>query len=76
MPVIPATVAKSDPPFTSGPPALGSRLLPNLRSLVASEDYMGFRADADKPERIILAHGRWYDRDGVSELRRAFRVDK
>jgi hypothetical protein len=25
------------------------------------------------PERIILAHGRWYDRDGVNELRRAFR---
>lgn len=25
------------------------------------------------PERIILAHGRWYDRDGAGELRRAFR---
>lgn len=25
------------------------------------------------PERIILAHGRWYQRDGVQELRRAFR---
>ncbi|MFM0418777.1 DUF4336 domain-containing protein [Paraburkholderia aromaticivorans] len=25
------------------------------------------------PERIILAHGRWYEKDGVSELRRAFR---
>lgn len=25
------------------------------------------------PERVILAHGRWYDRDGVAELRRAFR---
>jgi hypothetical protein len=25
------------------------------------------------PERIILAHGRWYDRDGADELRRAFR---
>jgi hypothetical protein len=25
------------------------------------------------PERIILAHGRWYARDGVAELRRAFR---
>jgi hypothetical protein len=24
------------------------------------------------PERIILAHGRWYERDGTSELRRAF----
>jgi hypothetical protein len=25
------------------------------------------------PERVIIAHGRWYDRDGTSELRRAFR---
>ncbi|MGD1877820.1 MAG: DUF4336 domain-containing protein [Kiloniellaceae bacterium] len=26
-----------------------------------------------QPERIILAHGRWYDRGGTAELRRAFR---
>ncbi|ROU01053.1 DUF4336 domain-containing protein [Histidinibacterium lentulum] len=26
-----------------------------------------------QPERVILAHGRWYERDGVVELRRAFR---
>jgi len=25
------------------------------------------------PERVIIAHGRWYDHDGVAELRRAFR---
>ena len=25
------------------------------------------------PERIVLAHGRWYDRHGTDELRRAFR---
>lgn len=25
------------------------------------------------PERVILAHGRWYPRDGANELRRAFR---
>jgi hypothetical protein len=25
------------------------------------------------PERIVLAHGRWYARDGTQELRRAFR---
>ncbi|MHB0952069.1 MAG: DUF4336 domain-containing protein [Allorhizobium sp.] len=25
------------------------------------------------PERVLLAHGRWYDRNGVNELRRAFR---
>jgi hypothetical protein len=24
------------------------------------------------PERIILSHGRWYERDGRAELRRAF----
>jgi hypothetical protein len=24
------------------------------------------------PERIVLAHGRWYERDGSAELRRAF----
>jgi hypothetical protein len=24
------------------------------------------------PERIILAHGRWYERDGAAELKRAF----
>ena len=26
-----------------------------------------------EPERVILAHGRWYDRNGTGELRRAFR---
>ncbi len=26
-----------------------------------------------RPERVIIAHGRWYDRDGAGELRRAFR---
>ena len=25
------------------------------------------------PERIILAHGKWYERGGADELRRAFR---
>ena len=25
------------------------------------------------PERIIISHGRWYDRNGAAELRRAFR---
>ena len=25
------------------------------------------------PERVILAHGRWYERNGAAELRRAFR---
>ncbi|BCH33916.1 hypothetical protein MesoLjLc_58460 [Mesorhizobium sp. L-8-10] len=26
-----------------------------------------------QPDRVILAHGRWYERDAVEELRRAFR---
>jgi Domain of unknown function (DUF4336) len=26
-----------------------------------------------QPERVILAHGRWYEKDGVRELKRAFR---
>lgn len=25
------------------------------------------------PEKVILSHGRWYDRDGTEELKRAFR---
>jgi hypothetical protein len=25
------------------------------------------------PERIVIAHGRWYERDGTAELRRALR---
>jgi hypothetical protein len=36
------------------------------------------RAAVDKmtawdPERVILAHGRWYETNGAEELRRAFR---
>ena len=31
------------------------------------------RMIAWEPERIIIAHGRWYARDGVAELKRAFR---
>jgi hypothetical protein len=25
------------------------------------------------PERVVLAHGKWFDTEGVAELRRAFR---
>jgi hypothetical protein len=25
------------------------------------------------PERVIIAHGRWYESNGAAELRRAFR---
>lgn len=39
---------------------------PELR--LAVETMIGW-----SPARILLAHGRWYDRDGVAELRRAFR---
>jgi len=35
---------------------------------VAVERMLGYH-----PERVILAHGRWYDRNGEAELRRAFR---
>jgi hypothetical protein len=26
-----------------------------------------------QPERVILAHGRWYEENAAAELRRAFR---
>jgi hypothetical protein len=26
-----------------------------------------------EPERVVLAHGRWYETNGTAELRRAFR---
>jgi hypothetical protein len=26
-----------------------------------------------QPERIVIAHGRWYETNGADELRRAFR---
>ncbi len=39
----------------------------HLRDLV--ETMIGW-----EPERVILAHGRWYDRDGTAELKRAFRA--
>lgn len=31
------------------------------------------RLIALEPERIVIAHGRWYERNGTEELRRAFR---
>lgn len=47
--------------------ALSFRRRPgHLRKLV--ETMIGWA-----PERVIMAHGRWYDRDGTGELRRAFR---
>jgi len=39
---------------------------PQMRAAVA-------QMIAWEPERIILAHGRWYAHDGAAELRRAFR---
>jgi hypothetical protein len=39
---------------------------PQLRAAI--ETMIGWN-----PERIILSHGRWYPRDGATELRRAFR---
>ena len=42
-----------------------SKRKPELRATIE-------RMIAWDPERIILAHGRWYQHDGVEELRRAF----
>ncbi len=42
-----------------------ARQRPQLRAAVE-------RMLAWEPERIVLAHGRWYERDGTAELRRAF----
>lgn len=42
-----------------------ARQRPQLRAAVE-------RMIAWQPERIVLAHGRWYQRDGAAELRRAF----
>jgi hypothetical protein len=39
---------------------------PQLRTAV--ETMIGWN-----PERVIIAHGRWYQRNGAEELRRAFR---
>lgn len=46
-------------------PAYGGRHRYGLRAAVE-------RMIAWNPERVVLAHGRWYERDGVAELRRAF----
>lgn len=40
--------------------------MPQLKAAV--ETMIGWN-----PERIVLAHGRWYERNGAAELRRAFR---
>jgi hypothetical protein len=42
-----------------------------------SKNHAGFKAAVQRmiawdPERIILAHGRWYEHNGASELRRSF----
>lgn len=42
-------------------PEARTRLREHVRAMIAW-----------RPERIILAHGRWYERDGTAELRRAF----
>lgn len=43
-----------------------SKNLPALRQAVETMINWG-------PERVIMAHGRWYEKDGTGELRRAFR---
>lgn len=46
--------------------AFGKEQRPQLRAAV--ETMIGWN-----PERVILAHGRWYETGGAQELRRAFR---
>jgi hypothetical protein len=41
-------------------------------------DRAALRGDVERmigwaPERVIVAHGRWYETDGAAELERAFR---
>jgi len=44
-------------------------LQPNRNALkLAVEKMIGW-----DPERVILAHGHWYDTEGAVELKRAFR---
>jgi hypothetical protein len=52
--------------------------MPRDMRLLFARDRRGLRMAVEKmirwnPERVILAHGRWYARDGTAELRRAFR---
>ncbi|MGA7782200.1 MAG: DUF4336 domain-containing protein [Paraburkholderia sp.] len=52
--------------------------MPRDMRLVFMKQRAELRAAIEKmlqwnPERIILAHGRWYEKDGAKELRRAFR---
>lgn len=52
--------------------------MPRDMRLTFSGDRAGLRSAIEQmiawnPERIVLAHGRWYDKDGAAELRRAFR---
>ena len=54
-----------------GKAPLDMRLTFTGRKRLAREDFD--RIMAWRPQRVILAHGRWYERDAEAELRRAFR---
>lgn len=52
--------------------------MPRDMRLTFSRDKPALKAAVERmidwnPERIVLAHGRWYERDGAAELKRAFR---
>ena len=47
------------------------RLIVKRRAAAARE--AARRLVALDPERVIFAHGRWFDRDGAAQLRRSFR---
>lgn len=55
-------------PHGSMPRDMRASFRGNRRALRAAVETM----IAWQPERIILAHGRWYEKDGAAELRRAF----
>jgi hypothetical protein len=63
-------------------PFLAPSLLDHFKPILACLKILGRKKEARssfermvawKPERVIMAHGRWYQRDGTGELRRAFR---
>ena len=46
--------------------------LPTFKRRAAAAREAARRLVALDPERVIFAHGRWFDRDGAVQLRRSF----
>lgn len=73
---------ESLPFWLRGPARLGGMMHPDGRApphlRLAYADRAALRGSVERmiawaPERVILAHGRWIERDGTAELRRRFR---